>query len=372
MKRITSIDCTRGLVMIIMALDHVRDLMHVNAVTQSPTNLATTSPALFFTRWITHFCAPTFVFLSGISVFLSLSNTRNYSDTQNFLLKRGLWLIFLDLTVFNLPVFFDIHFSVIAFSILSAFGFGFIVLSFLLSLKPKTIGIIGLIIIVCHNAFSLIPFADGSVLKMILTPLFNQVAYPLGGHTLVIGYSPIPWMGIMFAGFGAGSIFKWDAEKRKKTLIRIGCFALLAFAVIRAINIYGDSFPWAQQKNSLFTFLSFINITKYPPSLDFCLVTLGTMCLWLALFEGRSNRFTRILDVYGKVPLFYFIAHFYLIRILLIGSDFLPGFRLRRYGAGSQSRTAKSPEWSRTIGNLSCMDFCSGCDVSHLQVVWKV
>ena len=328
MKRLTSIDFTRGFVMIIMALDHTRDLMHTASLTQSPTDLTTTTPILFFTRWITHLCAPTFVFLSGTSAYLSFKNKNDLAASRKFLLSRGAWLIIVEFTLVNFALWFDIHFNIFFFEVIAAIGFGFIVLGLLLKVPAKTLGILGLIIIFCHNLFAAIPFAADSVIKSILSPLFMQVAIPLSAKKIfIVGYPPIPWLGIMLVGFAAGKFFELPDIKRKNLFLKIGLSALALFIIIRFINIYGDPFSWARQKNGLFTFLSFMNITKYPPSLIFCLVTLGITFLILSFADGIKNKFTDIVVVYGKVPLFYFLLHFYIIHSIMFAMVFLQGFK---------------------------------------------
>lgn len=327
MKRIYSIDFMRGVVMVIMALDHVRDMIHVNSITESPTNLETTTPILFFTRWITYLCAPIFVFLAGTSAFISFNNKNNFLQSRNFLLKRGVYLILLELVVVNFELFFDLGYHTLLFEVIATIGFGFIVLSFLLKLSSKTIAIIGLLIIFCHNLFSFIPFQEGSIIKAVLSPLFNLGAFPIfTNKVFVMAYPPIPWLGIMLVGFASGKLFELQQEKRKDIFIKIGLSALLLFAVIRFLNIYGDPVPWSIQKQDVFTFLSFMNVTKYPPSLVFCLVILGIMFLILSLSDGKKGRLMNIVSVYGKVPLFYFLVHFFLIHLTMLAIMFLQGF----------------------------------------------
>lgn len=326
MKRISSIDFTRGLVMLVMVLDHVRDLMHIDSVTITPTDLSKTTAAVFLTRFVTHFCAPIFVFLAGSSAFLSLQNAANLEQKQGFLLKRGLWLILLEFTVVNFGVWFDLGFHLYLFQVIAAIGFGFIVLSFLSRLSPKIVGGIGLFIIASHNLFPLIPIEQGSILKTILTPLFSTTAIPLTTNTvLVMGYPPVPWIGILLAGFGFGMLFKRPQHERKSIFLKIGLVLTALFLVLRFINIYGDPAPWSAQKSSLFSVLSFINITKYPPSLIFCLLTLGVMFLVLALAERIENRFTNFIAVYGKTPLFFYLIHWYIIHPLLLIILFFQG-----------------------------------------------
>lgn len=312
--------------MIIMALDHVRDLMHVDSITQIPTDLATTSPLLFFTRWITHLCAPIFVFLAGTSVYLSLQNKNNFSEKRALLIKRGFWLIFIEFTIVNFGLFFDIGFHTLLFEVIAAIGFGFIILGLLLKINSKTLGIIGLTIIVCHNLLPIIPFAENSIFKAVLTPFFSPLVIPFSGRTFIMGYPPIPWLGIMLVGFATGKFFEMETEKRKKLFTKIGLSSLSLFFVIRFINIYGDPVLWTSQKDSIFTFLSFMNITKYPPSLLFCLATLGILFLLLAFAEQFHNSIKKVTLVYGKVPLFYFVVHFYVIHVFTLIMLFVQGF----------------------------------------------
>ena len=326
MKRENSIDIVRGIVMIIMALDHVRDLMHIDSIAQSPTDLATTTPFLFFTRWITHLCAPTFVFLAGTSVYLSLKNKNNFTEKRQHLIKRGFWLLLLEFTVVNFGLFFDIAFHTLLFQVIAAIGFGFILLGLLLKIPAKQLGITGLVIIFCHNLLPLIPFAEGSVVKTVLGPFFSPAVIPLGDRVFIMGYPPIPWLGIMLTGFGFARYYEMAYEQRKKLFIKLGFGSLALFAILRFINIYGDPALWTVQKDAIYTFLSFMNVTKYAPSLLYCLPTLGIMILLLAFAEQFSNEIKKVTMVYGKVPLFYFILHFYLIHILTLAMLFLQGF----------------------------------------------
>jgi uncharacterized membrane protein len=327
MKRIYSIDFTRGLVMIIMVLDHVRDLMHTGSVTHSPTDLSTTTPILFFTRWITYLCAPIFVFLAGTSAYLSFKRKSNVTESRKFLLKRGGWLILLEFTVVNFGLFFDPGFHTLIFEVIAAIGFGFVMLSLMLRLSLKTICITGMVIIFCHALVSLIPLPTGSTANMILSLFFNPGASMLtSAHAFVMAYPPIPWLGIMLIGFATGKLFELNVSERKKIFIRIGFAALGLFVILRFINVYGDPSPWSHQKNAVFSFLSFMNITKYPPSLLFCLITLGMMFLILAAAENAKGRVQAIPIVYGKTPLFYFIVHFYLVHFLLVILLLLQGF----------------------------------------------
>lgn len=357
MKRINSIDIVRGVVMMIMALDHVRDLIHVDSIAQNPTNMETTTPILFFTRWITHLCAPTFVFLAGTSVYLALKNS-SLSETRSFLIKRGIWLIIVEFTLVNFALWFDPGFHTIIFEVIATIGVGFILLGVLLGLKPKVLGIIGLIIIFCHNLLPLIQFSEGSIIKTILAPFFSPTVLPItADRVFILGYAPIPWFGIMLVGFAAGTFFEMDSEKRKSLFLKIGLSSLLLFVVLRLINIYGDSVPWAYQPNALYTFLSFNNLTKYPPSLLFCLTMLGIMFLMLALAENAKNKFTDIALTYGRVPLFYFLGHFYLIHLTLLVILFFQGFSFGQFEFASG-----------TFGRPKAVP--SGLDLWAIYLIW--
>lgn len=328
MRRLASIDIVRGIVIVIMALDHTRDLIHITSVSDSPTNLQTTTFALFLTRWITHFCAPTFVFLSGVSAYLVFKRTGEIKSTRRFLITRGLWLVFLEFTIVNFGVWFDPHFSVFIFGVIATIGFGFIILSLLLGLSTKKILITGVTIILLHNLSALIPQEEASPISKIAMMLIAPGANPFGkGGLFIMGYPPIPWLGIMLTGFAAGRLFEQSVSKRKSVFVRLGTAALLLFILVRTLNVYGDSFPWVFQKSGLFTFFSFINVTKYPPSLDFCLLTLGVMLLLMAWMEGLRNKFTEIATVYGRVSLFFFLFHWYILHPIMFVIVFLQGYK---------------------------------------------
>jgi uncharacterized membrane protein len=326
MKRINSIDFTRGFVMIIMALDHVRDMMHVQSIVQNPTGLQTTTPVLFFTRWITYLCAPTFVFLAGTSAYISLRNNSNIAQNRQALLTRGIYLVLLEFVVVNFILFFDPAYHTLIFEVIASTGFGFIILSLLLRQPAKTIGIIGLVIICCHNLVPLIPLSGTSAFGKVIRILFAPGAFPISDKVFIMAYPPIPWLGIILVGFAAGKLFEKEDAQRKKIFWNIGSGSLLLFLVIRFINIYGDTVRWSSQKSMVFSFLSFMNVTKYPPSLVFCLVTLGIMFLILGAADGIKNKFTNIISVYGKVPLFYFLAHFIIVHSVMLVIMMIQGF----------------------------------------------
>jgi Predicted membrane protein len=327
MKRILSIDFTRGLVMILMVLDHVRDFMHIDSVLYNPTDLSTTTTGIFLTRIITYICAPVFVFLAGSSAYLSLQNAPDKKKASKFLFKRGLWLIFLEFTVVNFGIWFDLGFHLYLFQVIAAIGLGFIALSLLSRRSAKTIGGTGLLIILTHNLASLIPFPESSTLKDVLTPLFSTTAIPLSTQTaLVIGYPPLPWIGILLAGFGLGVLFNKPQDERKSIFLKIGLISIALFLVLRSINEYGDPAPWTVQKSDIFTVLSFINVTKYPPSLIYCCATLGSMFIILSLAERFESTLTQFISTYGKTPMFFYLMHWYIVHPLLFVILFIQGF----------------------------------------------
>jgi uncharacterized membrane protein len=327
MKRFHSIDFVRGLVMVIMAIDHTRDLAGNDIVTQGPTNLQTTTVALFFTRWITHLCAPTFAFLSGTSAYISLQNRNNLREGRAFLIKRGFWLVVVNFTVNNFLVFFDIHFGVLFSQIIAAIGFGLIGVGLLLKLPVKAVGLIGVAIIFLHNLADGINFSNLPAVNVIWTILMKAGGFNITRNMLfVISYPIIPWLGIVLAGYGFGSLYHLDPAKRKKLFFRIGLGCIFLFILIRGFNSYGDPAPWSKQPTGLFTFLSFINTTKYPPSLLFILMTLGISILLLSAFDQAQNRITNTISTYGQVPLFFWLLHWFVLHLVAMGIFFGQGF----------------------------------------------
>ena len=313
--------------MIIMALDHVRDLMHANPLSQSPTDMATTTPALFMTRWITHLCAPTFVFLSGLSAYLGVQSSSDFVASRRFLITRGIWLVIVNFTINNFAIYFDIHFGVLFSQVIAAIGFGFIGLGLLLKFSVKTLGIIGLVIVFGHDLFLGVSFNNPSLNGM-WQELMGVAMIPLGPKTFfLVSYPIIPWLGIILTGFAFGSLFNVSPQERQKLFLKIGLGALVLFVALRTFNIYGDVNHWSPQKNGVFSLLSFINTTKYPPSLLFCLMTLGISIVLLSFFDKVQNRATEIVSVYGRVPLFYWLLHWFVIHFVAIGVYLSKGYQ---------------------------------------------
>ncbi|PSR53290.1 hypothetical protein AHMF7605_06970 [Adhaeribacter arboris] len=325
--RVSSIDVLRGLVMIIMALDHTRDYLHINAMFYNPVDLETTTPFLFFTRFITHFCAPSFVFLSGISAYLS-GQKKTRQELSIFLLTRGFWLLFLELSVLNFAFWFDVTFSIIQLQVMWAIGISMLVLSSLIYLPKKVILGIGLILVFGHNALDGITFPAGTLLDFIWSILHQPKLIALTNSTkLIIMYPVLPWIGIMALGYCVGELYRnsFDPEQRRRILLKTGLLALGVFFLLRLVNIYGDSALWSVQATALFTIISFLNVTKYPPSLLYALMTLGVGLLILYAIDGKRSKWTNYLTTYGQVPLFYYVLHFFLIHLISVASLLLAG-----------------------------------------------
>lgn len=327
--RIRSIDTLRGLIMLIMALDHVRDFFSITALTADPTNVANTTVPLFFTRWITHFCAPVFVFLSGISAYLS-SQKRTVPDFSLFLIKRGVWLILLEITVVSFGITFNPLFSLIILQVIWAIGWSMVFLGLMVRVGYKWIALIGALLFFGHNALNYISFPEQSGWTIALNFLIRSTTnvYPLAeGHFVLLSYTILPFTGIMFLGYAVGKWFEagHSVIDRKKKLLYSGIALSLLFVILRLINKYGDLNPWSEQPELIFSVLSFLNVSKYPPSLQFCAMTIGPAMILLAFWENIENRFTRFLTVYGKVPFFYYLIHFYFIHLLCAMLFFIMG-----------------------------------------------
>lgn len=314
--RIESVDVVRGVIMILMALDHVRDFFGSLAV--NPTDLATTTAPLFFTRWITHICAPVFFLLTGTGAYLALRR-RTRAELSRFLLTRGLWLIVLELFVVRFVMQFNVDYRVTVLTVLWALGWSMVFLSALVYLPTRAVTAIGVVMIATHNLLD--PITAASLGR--LAPLWSVLHAPgmiLSGpeHVVFEAYPLIPWIGVAAAGYGLGAIYGWDAQHRRAFLLRLGLGVTAAFVILRAMNVYGDPVPWSDQRSPLFTVLSFLNTNKYPPSLLFLLMTLGPALLLLRWVDAKTPAFFRPAHIIGKVPLFYFVVHFFVIHVLAV------------------------------------------------------
>jgi uncharacterized membrane protein len=311
-QRVTSVDLVRGVVMILMALDHTRDFF--SNLRFRPDDLSQATPFLFFTRWITHFCAPTFFLLAGVGAALSMSRGKTKADLSRFLVTRGLWLVFLEATVMHFGWQFDMKFPQLLI-VIWALGWSMIILAALIHLPRKALLALSLITIAGHNLLDGIdPQSLGA-----FAPLFHILHAP-GPISLdpviFVAYPLVPWFAVMSLGFVLGDVFKWEPERRRQFLIRAGIAATLAFIVLRYFNLYGDPNPWLPQRSTGLTISSFGNTTKYPPSLMYLLMTLGPTFIALALLENARGAVSKVVSVYGRVPMFYYIIHIFLIHIL--------------------------------------------------------
>jgi uncharacterized membrane protein len=310
--RLTSIDTLRGLVMILMALDHVRDFFGAPGV--SPTNLAQTTVPLFLTRWVTHLCAPVFFLVTGTGAFLSLDR-KSVPELSRYLVSRGLWLILLELTVIRcLGYQFNVDYQVTLLVVIWALGWAMVALGALVWLPVPAILAIGLVMIAGHNLLDGIRSANP--LWTILHSQGFVVNRP--GFVIFVAYPLVPWIGVTAAGYALGQVYRWSTVRRRAFLLRCGLGLTVAFLLLRAVDIYGDPAPWASQASGALTVVSFLNVTKYPPSLLFLLMTLGPALLMLRSLDGPTPRLLAPALTFGRVPLFYFVLHLTLIHLLAV------------------------------------------------------
>ncbi|MGA7300095.1 MAG: heparan-alpha-glucosaminide N-acetyltransferase domain-containing protein [Candidatus Sulfotelmatobacter sp.] len=311
--RIESVDVVRGVIMILMALDHVRDFFGVPGV--SPTNPATTTIPLFFTRWVTHFCAPVFFLLTGTGAYLSLRK-KTARELSRFLLTRGLWLIFLEVVVvrcFGWQFNFDYHLTLL--NVLWALGWAMITLSALVYLPASVVGAFGVVMIATHNLFDSVESTS-----RIWTILHSAPGFLLNepGHIIFVAYALIPWVGVTAAGYGLGQIYRWPSDRRRALLLPLSICLTATFFILRGINLYGDPLRWKTQRSAAFTALSFLNTTKYPPSLLFLLMTLGPALFFLWAVDTRMPQWLQPALIIGKVPMFYYLLHIPLIHLIAV------------------------------------------------------
>ncbi len=319
-KRIESIDIIRGIAMVLMALDHVRDYFHISANINDPLNLATTTPILFFTRWVTHYCAPIFVFLSGTSIYLqSLRKTKN--ELSVFLIKRGCWLIVAEWAIISLGWTFNPFYNVLPFQVIWAIGISMVLLGLLTRLPFKVVLAIGGLIVLGHNLLDFPEAVPGFTPGFWWTVLHHGhfAAYEFApGHFALIIYPFLPWTGLMLLGYCFGIFYSssYSTRQRRQIITRLGIGLLVLFAVLRLINLYGDPHPWTVQSSWGYTFLSFIKVHKYPPSLLYICITIGPALLLLVFIERIKNTFTNSMLVFGRTAFFYYILHIYLVHLL--------------------------------------------------------
>lgn len=329
--RVQSIDILRGAIMIIMALDHTRDFLMLGALSSDPMNPETTNPGLFFTRWITHFCAPTFVFLSGISAYLSSKN-KSPKETSNFLLKRGLWLIFVEIVVITFALTFNPLYNFIILQVIWAIGWSMIILALLSRISHRLILVVGLLIFFGHNVLNYLSLPPESTFSgKIIAVTFTGSAsfFPIADNRFVgLLYVILPWTSVMLIGFAMGKWFEssFQISRRKQLIFWIGLCLFLSFLVLRYYNSYGNPSARISYEDNLQSVYSFLNVSKYPPSLQYFGMTLGISLMVLAGLEKIQNRLTKILSVFGSVPFFFYVIHFFLIHSLLVVIFFIQGY----------------------------------------------
>jgi uncharacterized membrane protein len=324
-QRLDALDAVRGLVMVLMLLDHVRDFVHVGGWMGDPLDLATTTPALYATRWITHLCAPTFVLLAGIGVALQRQRGATTAELRRFLLTRGAWLVLLELTAVRWCAFWDVDYRFLGgLQVIGAIGVAMLALGALIGLPQRVVGAIGLAIVAGHNLLDGIRVPEwagptspvpGAAAKLWLV-LHQGGAFPVAGWpspVVMIVYPVLAWIGILAAGYGLGEAWRLATPRRVRVLAAVGGALVVAFLALRLTNAYGDPHPWTAQGDALHTALAVLRVEKYPPSLLFVCATLGPMLLLLAALEARRDGAwarrapARWLVTFGRVPLFYYL-----------------------------------------------------------------
>ena len=319
-RRVSSVDIVRGAVMVLMALDHVRD--YVTNLRYRPEDLSKASVALFATRWLTHFCAPAFSLLAGVGVGLYMSRGRSAGETSRFLVTRGLWLLVLELVITPVGWQFGFHLIPAFALVLWALGWSMIVLAALVHLPRWLVAALSVVVIAGHNLLDRLP--PSPVWQVLHIP-----GFVIPGK-LFVGYPLIPWVAVMSLGWALADIYRWDAARRRSFLLRTGALATAAFVALRYMNGYGNPFPWSPMPTVGLTIASFLNVLKYPPSLDFLLMTLGPVLIALALTEGVRGRIADWLMVYGRVPLFYYVLHIFVAHAVAVVIALAQGGELRR------------------------------------------
>jgi uncharacterized membrane protein len=322
--RIQSVDILRGLIMIIMVLDHVRDFFHNGAQHFSPTDLGETTPALFFTRWITHFCAPTFMFLAGVSAYLQCRRGKSRGDVARFLWTRGLWLVLLELTWVRWAGWrMNFGNDQIFLWVIWALGFSMIALAGLIFIPWRTLLAVSLTVIVAHNALDAINPTQLGTVAWLWNVLHVPGSVEVGDTKILTTYPLIPWVFVMSAGYCFGRVMDLESDERRRLLFWLGSGLVATFLILRWTNLYGDPSPWSRQRTLLLTAASFANCTKYPPSLLFLFMTLGPGIVALGFLERVHLMEQNPLVVFGRVPLFYYLVHLPLIHGLAIAMSLL-------------------------------------------------
>lgn len=329
-NRIESIDLLRGIVMIIMALDHVRDYFHYDAFMFSPTDLSRTTVPLFFTRWVTHFCAPVFIFLAGTSAYL-YGVKKGKKELSFFLLTRGTFLLLVELFVLGFFRTFNPSFPYFNLQVIWAIGICMIALSAIIYLNGRFILLIAVLLIAGHNLLDGV-HVEGNTLPAFLWSCLHDVShFNIGGVTVYIHYPVLPWAGVIAAGYCFGKFYvpNYNSGRRKKMLLFIGLACIVIFIALRSGNWYGDAAPWSVQKYFIFSVMSFLNVTKYPPSLLYLLITIGPALIFLSLAERPFGKLKAGIAIFGRTAMFYYLAHILIIHVFALFGVLICGYKLQ-------------------------------------------
>jgi uncharacterized membrane protein len=352
-RRVDAVDLLRGLVMVVMLLDHTRDFVHDAIFRFDPTDLRQTTVALFLTRWVTHFCAPSFVFLAGAGAALQKLRGKPVAELSRFLWTRGLWLVVLELTVVRWVIGFNVDYTAgVWLQVIWATGVGMIVLAALVRFPVAVSAAFGVGMIALHNLADGVtpaPGVVGGVWMVLHQPGF--LAIP--GLPVLVLYPLVPWIGVVAAGYAFGHVYGWEAERRRRFLLRTGAAVTVGFVLLRLANVYGDPSPWAvQPRGAAYTLLSFLNTSKYPPSLLFLAMTLGPAMLFLAWVERRGTGWLgRAMVTFGRVPLFFYVLQWIAVHVAGIGLMAAAGrpvgylFLLPTQAAAAAPPSAGFPLW---------------------------
>jgi uncharacterized membrane protein len=313
--------------MVLMALDHVRD--YIWAPRFDPLDLSQTTAAWFLVRWVTHFCAPVFIFLAGTSAFLLESRGMERGRLTRWLLSRGLWLVFAEFTFIAFAWDFNLRNSYVIGlrpAVIWTLGVSMMVLALLVHLPRWAVGAFGLVMVLGHNLLDGVSPEQFGAWAPLWMLLHKQAPTEVWGLKVFVAYPLVPWIGVMALGYVFGPLLLRPAEQRHRWLVRLGLGMTVAFVALRALGVYGEPKPWSEQASALFTALAFLDNTKYPPSLLYLLMTLGPAMLVLASLERVRGKLAEALAVFGRVPFFYYVVHVYLIHSLAVGLGVLQGF----------------------------------------------
>jgi uncharacterized membrane protein len=321
-----AIDIVRGAVMVFMALDHVRD--YVTELRFQPEDLSRGSAALFATRWLTHFCAPAFFLLAGVGIGVSRARGTSTGSLSRYLLLRGLWLLILEVIITPVGWQFGFDLLPVFALVLWALGWSMILMAALIHLPFAAVAVLSVVLIAGHNLLD--PIQPQSLGRFAgLWTVLHAPGFAIL-NVLFVGYPLVPWVAVMMLGYVLASLYSFDEVRRRRILVTIGAAAVVLFIMLRAFNTYGNAVPWTSQRTPALTVASFLNLRKYPPSLQFLLMTLGPTMIALALAERARGGLARFLSVYGRVPLFFYVMHIFVAHALAVLLAFAQGGEWRR------------------------------------------